>query len=407
MPVKCSKDDVAMAIWERRCTPIVGNKLILDGLFQQRQPGPMWVDHEKNNTRDPVEYPLQDCANLVDIAQYFGVKMGASVNAKRRYLQFLKSQYIKVHQTAYDDGRTFVSPAALRALPGNTTFTELVAKHAHHPAFALAERSRSQAHPTGELQGEDGISPDVALENSWRDDPLTILASFPIDVFVTTSHHLFLERALSRASKLPVTDVYQWMEAETIRMPRQYGPVRVDPEDPQRRHSVEWADFEPSDRTPLVCHLFGVDSFSKSLVLTEDDHIDFMLKANQLSMQAGDQVPRASGGYGGRQAPTDWLQGHVRTALAERLLLLVGYEIDGWDLRALLKGLIVRVRRRAVGTQEISVAVQMAPCDSGRVRDERLYQDYLEEYFGELCSFKIFWEPADSFMMELRNRVSG
>jgi hypothetical protein len=405
MSVKCSKDDVAMAIWERRCTPIVGNKLILDGLFKQRQLGPMWVDHEKDNRRDPVEYPLQDCANLVDIAQYFGVKMGTSVNAKRRYLQFLKSGYIGVHQTEYDDGRTFVPPATLRTLPGNTTFTELVADHAHHPAFVRAERS--QAHPAGELQAEHGVSSSAVLDNSWRDDPLTILAGFPIDVFVTTSHHLLLERALSRVGKFPVTDVYQWMEAETIRMPSQYGPVRVDLEDPQRPHPVEWADFEPRDQTPLVCHLFGVDSFSKSLVLTEDDHIDFMLKANQLSMQAGDQVPPAGGGYGGRQAPTDWLQGHVRTALAERLLLLVGYEIDGWDLRALLKGLIVRVRRRAVGTQEISVAVQMAPCNSGRVRDEGLYQDYLEEYFGGLCSFKIFWEPADDFMVELDKRVNG
>jgi hypothetical protein len=198
------------------------------------------------------------------------------------------------------------------------------------------------------------------------------------------------------------------MEGETILAPEDYGPVRIDRTESQPPQPVDWGDFKPSETTPLVCHLFGVDSFSKSLVLTEDDHIEFMLRANQLSMKSGDQVARTTGDTMGCHAPaTDWLQGYVRAALATGLLLLVGYEIDGWDLRALLRGLIMRVRSQAVGNQEISVAVQMTPCDSTRVRDEKLYQNYLEDYLDGLCRFKIFWEPADSFLIDLRNRVTG
>jgi hypothetical protein len=408
MSIKCNKDDVANAIYDRRCTPIVGNKLVLDRLFPKRPLGPAWIDCERNNPEDPIDYPFADCNDLVDIAQFYGVKMGAAVTAKRRYLQFLKSEYGEVHQSEYDSGRTFVSPIVFSALPRNATFTQMVADYARHPAFA--PDARLQPVPDLALGGPagDGATPVMAADDSWRDDPFAILAELPIEVFVTTSHHFFLERALSAVGKYPAADIYQWLEGETIGAPEGYGPMRIDSAQSQPPQHVDWGDFKPGKMTPLVCHLFGVDSFSKSLVLTEDDHIEFMLKTNQLSMKSGEQVARATGAYAGYQAPaTDWLQGHVRAALATGLLLLVGYEIDGWDFRALLRGLIMRVRSQAVANQEISVAVQMTPGDTARVRDEKLYQNYLEEYFDGLCRFKIFWEPADSFLIDLRSRVTG
>jgi hypothetical protein len=409
MTVKCSKDDVANAIYDKRCTPIVGNKLILDGLFRQRPLGPAWVECEHSHLDDPIDYPFATCDDLVSIAQYYAVKMGASVNAKRRYLQFLKSEYFKVHQSEYDNGRTFVPPAVLSALPKNTTFTQMVADSARHPTFTPEERLQPTTDHALRNPTVDAATPAMPTDDSWRNDPLAILAELPIEVFVTTSHHSLLEQALRAAGKYPAADVYQWMEGETILAPEGYSPVRVDRTQSQPPQPVEWGDFKPSEKTPLVCHLFGVDSFSNSLVLTEDDHIEFMLRANQFSMKSGDQVARTTGGdIKGYQAPvTDWLQGHVRAALATGLLLLVGYEIDGWDLRALLRGLILRVRSQAVGNREISVAVQMTPCNSARVRDEKLYQDYLEEYFGGLFSFKIFWQPAESFLIDLRNRIKG
>jgi hypothetical protein len=155
-------------------------------------------------------------------------------------------------------------------------------------------------------------------------------------------------------------------------------------------------DYVPSIGEPLVYHLFGSDNYSASLVLSEDDHIEFMLQASRWAMEI-----KPASGTEPRPAGSGWLNSHVRMALGERLLLLVGYEENGGDLRALLWGLSNPIKRRSGA--ELCVAVQVYPPDSEKVRDFAGYKKYLEQFFDKDFNFKVFWERPEEFMVELRN----
>lgn len=82
------------------------------------------------------------------------------------------------------------------------------------------------------------------------DDPLQVLANLPFRVFLTTSPFTFLEAALEKAGKTPRTTVIRWRQSL-----RDLIDATID-EVPAGR---DGRDF------PLVCHLFGLDSYSNSL----------------------------------------------------------------------------------------------------------------------------------------------
>ena len=86
---------------------------------------------------------------------------------------------------------------------------------------------------------------------------------------------------------------------------------------------------------PLVCHLFGLEEYSNSLVLTEDDYLDFVVDVN---LGRGDDS-------------RDSVPAQVRRALSRDLLVL-GFSLNSWAFRALYAGLIKSddVRRRSAGS---------------------------------------------------------
>ncbi|MCB0128612.1 MAG: hypothetical protein KDE58_40380 [Caldilineaceae bacterium] len=74
-------------------------------------------------------------------------------------------------------------------------------------------------------------------------DPLLILADLPLPVYLTTSPHTFIEAALQRAGKSPVTDYCRWHPGLTDQV----------------------VTYRPTPGQPLVFHLFGNDWSSSML----------------------------------------------------------------------------------------------------------------------------------------------
>ena len=141
--------------------------------------------------------------------------------------------------------------------------------------------------------------------SAGRDDPLLVMANLPIRTVLTTSPFTFIEDAFRKAGKAPRTEVCRWNE----------GLDTID-------SSIDDA-YKPSAQEPLIYHLHGLDQYPDSLVLTEDDYLEFLVN-----------VSRGKG-----NDRTDTLHALVRKAIADDLILL-GYSLSAWSFHVIYAGMI-------------------------------------------------------------------
>lgn len=186
------------------------------------------------------------------------------------------------------------------------------------------------------------------------DDPLQVLANLPFRVLLTTSPYTFLEAALIKAGKTPRTTVIRW---------RQDLRDLIDAAIPEVPAGKEAKDF------PLVCHLFGLETYSSSLVLTEDDYLEFLVDVN---LARGDDK-------------RDSVPAPVRKALSGDLLVL-GFSLNSWAFRALYAGLIKSDDARL---EKRGICVQLPPSEAE--------QAYLHDYLQREARFEAIWQPLDEY----------
>jgi hypothetical protein len=201
-------------------------------------------------------------------------------------------------------------------------------------------------------------------------DPHDVLASLPCPVYVTAHPTTLLAEALRQQGKQPVVEVCRW------RSDVYDWPPSIFDEEP---------DYVPDASRPLVFHAFGNLDVPDSLVMTEDDYIDILTAIAENPML----IPLA-----------------VRESLADSALLLLGFRLDEWDVRVLLRSLVSQQ-----GSQRLQkythVAAQLDLGDGvaspGRARR------FLERYFGKFRqpSIDIFWGSVDDFAAELLHVRSG
>lgn len=191
--------------------------------------------------------------------------------------------------------------------------------------------------------------PPFDLENK---DALLTLAALPLPIFLTTSYSSFLEAALQRAGKAPRAEICYWNPS---------------------LHSIPSVfkdeSYQPSVEEPLVYHLHGLDRYPASLVITQDDYLDFLVGITQ-----------------------DWdgLPLPVRQALTDSSLLLLGYELQGWDFRVVFRGLIkTSIDQR----RPKSVAIQL--------NADKEQRDYLQNYLNQEAELEVYWGESKTLLQEL------
>jgi len=223
----------------------------------------------------------------------------------------------------------------------------------------------------------DPMYPKEMLLKSWfqnakqpdyskPEEPHATLASLPLPIYMTTNYDPFMTKALEAAGKKPRRELCRWnyFLKDT--------PSIFD-KDP---------GYEPSPQEPVVFHLHGHDGFAESLVLTEDDYLDFLV-----SISKDDEL----------------LPHQVRRSMAGTSLLFVGYSLADWSFRVLFRGLVSPVEP---SLRRISVTVQLPPVPEdgempGALQPE--IQAYLSKYFGQI-DIRVYWGSAQEFMSELRTR---
>ncbi len=192
-----------------------------------------------------------------------------------------------------------------------------------------------------------------------KDNPLLLLASLPLPIYLTTSYHDLLEQTLRRAGKSPRSEICYWRDGlESI--PSVF---------------VEDREYQPTKEEPLVYHLYGSDAYPDSLVLTEDDHLDFLVTVSE--------------NY-------DAIASRVRQALADSSLILLGYSLRSWDFRVLFRGLI---KTSANMRRPKSVAIQLTESD--------VEKNYLMNYLAQEAEFEVYWGETDSFIQDLHEGWSS
>jgi SIR2-like domain len=198
---------------------------------------------------------------------------------------------------------------------------------------------------------------DYALPDFGVSDELHgVLARLPLPVFITTNYDDSMCAALRAAGKDPHREICRWNGSPALA--GEPSPF-ADPA------------YTPTVANPLVFHLHGRLGLAESLVLTEDDYLDFLVAITR---------------------DPDLLPHHVQRALAGTSLLFLGYRLADWDFRVIHRGLVAALE---ASLRRLSVTVQLAPPDAAR--------DYLDRYFGAL-KLRVYWGSAADFAADLRVR---
>jgi hypothetical protein len=196
------------------------------------------------------------------------------------------------------------------------------------------------------------------------DEPHGVLADLPLPIYITTNYDDFMVRALQDRQRDPKQELCRWNKY----MSEEPSVFETHP------------GYVPSVANPLVFHFHGACQVWESIVLTEDDYLDFMVNV------ARDQSV----------IPTQ-----IQKALTGTSLLFLGYKIADWDFRVLFRSLLSYMER---STAKAHVSVQLLPLGDRFSQEQKARaQDYLDHYFGKL-DIRVYWGSCREFSAELKKR---
>jgi hypothetical protein len=186
------------------------------------------------------------------------------------------------------------------------------------------------------------------------------LAHLPLSLFMTTNYDMLMEDALRKQKpRDPQPFVCRWNLVAENTSSASAGEKMPDPSIPK----------------PIVFYLHGRSSDANSLVLTEDDYLEFLTRMTENA----DLIPQ-----------------NLQTAIKNAMLLFIGYRLADWNFRILF-------RQLSQFKTLSSVAIFPPPADDDPSKEN--VESYLERYFRAM-DVKIFWGKADCFAAELTNRYA-
>jgi len=193
------------------------------------------------------------------------------------------------------------------------------------------------------------------------DEPHAVLADLPLPVYITTNYDSFMVQALKNRNKDPELKLCQWnkyIKDQTYII--------------KSRGSLD-----PSPANPVVFHLHGYLGLPESIVLTEDDYLDFLVNISRNQKMLAPRIQRAMTGAS---------------------LLFIGYRLADWSFRVLFRGLISTLPK---SLRRMNVAVQLPPDEPEQDPEE--VQNYLSKYL-ENTDVLVYWGTARKFAAELKDR---
>ncbi len=388
-----------------KCTPIISDRWYSHLLPDYDQLSSAWAKD--------IDYPLGDSFSLTRLAQYLSITIGDS-SAKEEFLTFIKAYYIAKKLGKTSDQVVSEHGQRLIDIPLSSVITrmgygtessngveplQLIAQlpspiYLTTSYFNFIELALQKQHrqPQAELciwnDNIRGVSDDSI--NSLPSLHYLIAQSFNSDELQDLCLRLGEEYenipGTGRAAKARELVLYMQRRQRLpalVELAKQFRPTLKWPDlllsspmdsgiaDAWKSVFRENSSYRPTPENPLVYHLYGVETYPRLMVLSEDNHLDFLIRISQER----------------RLIPPI-----IAQALEDSSLLLLGYRIHDWDFRTIFRGLISS--RRGV-RREVSIAIQLEP---EAYTSEA--QKYLEHYFREV-EFKVFWGTPFDFIAEL------
>jgi hypothetical protein len=190
----------------------------------------------------------------------------------------------------------------------------------------------------------------------------SMLADLPFKIVLTTNYDSFVTDAFTHRGKMPRRDFCRWNKRLQKRYPRQVEP-------------------ESTVTSPLVFHMHGHDEIVDSLVLSEDDFVDFTVNVSQRP----------------ELIPTP-----VQDAITDNTLVFLGYSLNDWNFRVLFRTMQGYLENSTRGGH---VAVLLLPEADARAdaawldRAVRFFERYLQNQ-----RIVVYWGTCARFMEELRRQ---
>ncbi len=216
-------------------------------------------------------------------------------------------------------------------------------------------------------------------------EPHSVVAGLNLPVHITTNYDDFMSLALKRAKRDPTSFNCQWYLGRTGKMKEQ--------------------SISPSPEKPVVYHLHGNLSEGKSLVVSEDDYLEFLTAV----IEHERVIPAA-----------------IEQAFGDSAFLFLGYSLEDLNFKVLFRKLASYMR----GNDYRHVAVQLTPeaaqprlcartgcplTDRGgtasqsiqptseEVERAKQQQKYLEQFYSK-TEIKVYWGTCQRFAADLGDK---
>jgi hypothetical protein len=214
---------------------------------------------------------------------------------------------------------------------------------------------------------------DTAAGLGWAEKVLAVqeneihhlLAELPLPLYLTTNVDSFMTEALRHKGRAPRRMGLRWQKAEAG-TPQFTLPQEL---------SVE---------QPVVLHLNGYDADpvqQANLVLSEESYLEHFIR---LSREQDYILPA-----------------QVNTALSQSSFLFLGYDLNDWEFRVVIQGLIGAIEQRKKKEERklhVGVQLELNPdLDSDKVLS------YLRRYLRDRFNIEIYWGTPQQFMTELHS----
>lgn len=190
-------------------------------------------------------------------------------------------------------------------------------------------------------------------------EPHGMLADLELPIYVTTNYDDLMVQALKSRGKTPIQEYCRWNSCIM-------------------KHKQTLSDFDPTSEKPLVFHLHGIYQVPDSLVLTEDDYLDFLVAISR---------------------DLNLLPPRIQEAFTDTSLLFLGYRIADWDFRVFFR---ILAEYLEISSRKKHYSVQLVPGNGCTAQKEKA-QEYLDTYFRKL-DIHVYWHNCREFAGELRAR---
>jgi hypothetical protein len=195
-----------------------------------------------------------------------------------------------------------------------------------------------------------------------------ILANLGQLRYITTNYDGFMERALKSVDRAPIVETCRWSDQlwDTL---------------------GAYPDLTPNLENPILFHLHGTLKQDLSILVSEDDYIDFTVT---MAIRGSHEISQSA------------LWSQIRLALGYTTVLFIGYSLEDWNFRVMLKYLI---KQQGIITDPTShgLSIQLSPAALS-TENQATAEDFLKEYL-RMSNINVYWMEAAQFLRELDDRV--